>query len=203
MCNATLQVYGGDLYVGVMTVISSIREIATLPVTGVTHSAQPVLGFNYGAKEYGRVKRRSSLPLLLQFYIRPVSADRRWFPGILYPHFLIRMPNSSQQVFRRSAYTFRILYDVAPILRTVDFRRSGQIKKRSFLYFPKSNHRRSADNPAARYVRNGHQRRIRRRTDFQLCRRNCLLWNDAFDDLERIDEIAEREGFLKIERLFI
>ncbi len=80
----------------------------------------------------------------------------------------------------------------------------GKSKKSDlFLYFPKSNYRRSADNPAARYVRNGHQRRIRRRTDFQLCRRNCLLWNDAFDDLERIDEIAEREGFLKIERLFI
>ena len=57
--------------------------------------------------------------------------------------------------------------------------------------------------PAARYVRNGHQRRICRRTNFQLYRRNCLLWNDAFDDLERIDEIAEREEFLKIERLFI
>ncbi len=73
MCNATLQVYGGDLYVGVMTVINSIREIATLPVTGVTHSAQPVLGFNYGAKEYGRVKKAIVFTSLLQFYIRPVS----------------------------------------------------------------------------------------------------------------------------------
>ena len=87
MCNATLQVYGGDLYVGVMTVINSIREIATLPVTGVTHSAQPVLGFNYGAKEYGRVKRRSSLPLYCNFIYDRYLADRRWFPGILYPHF--------------------------------------------------------------------------------------------------------------------
>ena len=88
--------------------------------------------------------------------------------------------------------------------RTVDFRRSGRIQKSDlFLYFPKSNYRCSADSPAARYVWNGNQRRIRRRTNFQLYRRNCLLWNDAFDDLERIDEIAEREEFLKIERLFI
>lgn len=57
MCNATLQAYGGELYVGVMTVINSIREVATMPVTGLSQSAQPVLGFNYGAREYGRVKK--------------------------------------------------------------------------------------------------------------------------------------------------
>lgn len=57
MCNATLRTYGGDLYVGVMTVINSVREVITMPVTGITQSAQPVLGFNYGAGEYKRVKK--------------------------------------------------------------------------------------------------------------------------------------------------
>ena len=57
MYNATLQTYGGDLYVGVMTVINSVREVVSMPVQGVTNSAQPVMGFNYGAKAYGRVKR--------------------------------------------------------------------------------------------------------------------------------------------------
>ena len=56
MCNATLKAYGSDLFVGVMTVINSVREVTTMPITGITQSAQPVLGFNYGAKEYGRVK---------------------------------------------------------------------------------------------------------------------------------------------------
>lgn len=55
-CNATLQTWGGDLYVGVMTVVHSIREIVENLVKGLTSGAQPVLGFNYGAKEYGRVK---------------------------------------------------------------------------------------------------------------------------------------------------
>ena len=56
LCNATLQSYGGDLYVGVMTVVNSVREIIQMPVQGITHGSQPVLGFNYGAGEYGRVK---------------------------------------------------------------------------------------------------------------------------------------------------
>lgn len=57
VCNATLKTYGGDLYVGIMTVINSVREILSLPVNGITSGAQPVLGYNYGAKEYGRVRQ--------------------------------------------------------------------------------------------------------------------------------------------------
>jgi MATE family, multidrug efflux pump len=57
MCNATLHIYGGDLYIGVMTVINSIREVISMPVMGITNSAQPIIGYNYGAKEYERVKK--------------------------------------------------------------------------------------------------------------------------------------------------
>lgn len=55
-CNTMLQSYGGDLYVGIMTVTNSIREIFALPVMGIVNGAQPVISFNYGAKEYKRVK---------------------------------------------------------------------------------------------------------------------------------------------------
>ncbi len=55
VCNATLQQYGGDLYVGVMTVVNSVREVFLLPVHGVTNGSQPVISFNYGAKRYERV----------------------------------------------------------------------------------------------------------------------------------------------------
>lgn len=55
-CNNTLQIYGGDLYVGIMTVTNSVREIFSLPVSGVGNGAQPVISFNYGAKQYARVR---------------------------------------------------------------------------------------------------------------------------------------------------
>lgn len=55
VCNATLKVYGGDLYVGIMTVLNSVREILSLPVSGLTSGAQPVLGYNYGARRFERV----------------------------------------------------------------------------------------------------------------------------------------------------
>lgn len=55
-CNSTLQSYGGDVYVGIMTVTNSVREIFMLPIVGIVNGAQPVISFNYGAKEYKRVK---------------------------------------------------------------------------------------------------------------------------------------------------
>ena len=55
VCNATLQQFGGDLYVGVMTVVNSVREIFLLPVNGISSGGQPVISFNYGAKRYERV----------------------------------------------------------------------------------------------------------------------------------------------------
>lgn len=57
VCNATLQHYGGDLYVGVMTIINSIREVFIMPVHGLTNGSQPVAGYNYGAKLYSRVRQ--------------------------------------------------------------------------------------------------------------------------------------------------
>ena len=57
MYNAMLQRFGGDMYVGIMTVINSVREVISMPVNGMTNSSQPVMGFNYGAGEYGRVRK--------------------------------------------------------------------------------------------------------------------------------------------------
>ena len=59
-CNATLQTWGGDLYVGVMTVIHSVREIAENLVKGLTGGSQPVLGFNFGPGSTTGSKRPSA-----------------------------------------------------------------------------------------------------------------------------------------------
>lgn len=63
-CNTTLQTFGGDLYVGVMTVLTSIREVVQMPVSGLTNGAQPVIGYNYGAKSYDRVRQAIRFTLL-------------------------------------------------------------------------------------------------------------------------------------------
>lgn len=57
VCNKSLKHYGGDDYVTIMTVINSVRAILGLIVSGLTSGSQPVLGFNYGAAKYDRVRK--------------------------------------------------------------------------------------------------------------------------------------------------
>ena len=55
--NSQLQKYGGDLAVGAMTIMSSIMQIILLPANGLTQGAQPIISYNYGAKNIDRVKK--------------------------------------------------------------------------------------------------------------------------------------------------
>ena len=57
VCNVTLKRWGGELYVGVMTVANSVREILSVPVLSISSGANPVLGYNFGARSYDRVKQ--------------------------------------------------------------------------------------------------------------------------------------------------
>lgn len=49
--NSKLQIYGGDLAVGAMTIMSSIMQILFLPLMGLTQGAQPIISYNFGAKK--------------------------------------------------------------------------------------------------------------------------------------------------------
>ena len=56
-CNATLRSFGGDLYISVMTVINSVRQIAQTPVMALSDGASPVISYNYGAGNVPRVRK--------------------------------------------------------------------------------------------------------------------------------------------------
>lgn len=86
-CNSTLQLYGGDLYVGIMTVVNSVREIFMLPVSGIINGAQPVISFNYGAKDYRRVKSG----IRFNTFIGTVYNTAAWGLVLLFPEFLFRI----------------------------------------------------------------------------------------------------------------
>lgn len=56
-CNSTLQQFGGDMYISIMTILNSIREIAQTPANGLTSGSSPVLSFNYGERQYKKVRQ--------------------------------------------------------------------------------------------------------------------------------------------------
>lgn len=55
--NNQLSRFGGDLAIGAMTIMSSIMQIILLPANGLTQGAQPIISYNYGAKNIDRVKK--------------------------------------------------------------------------------------------------------------------------------------------------
>ena len=82
-CNATLQRYGGDLYVGIMTVVNSVREIFMLPLSGMVGGAQPVISYNYGAKAYDRVRSGIRFNTIMGAVYNTVA----WALIVLFPRF--------------------------------------------------------------------------------------------------------------------
>ncbi len=61
--NSSLLRYGGDIAVGAMTILTSVMQFAMLPLQGIAQGAQPILSFNYGAKNSQRVKKTFKLLL--------------------------------------------------------------------------------------------------------------------------------------------
>ena len=61
--NSSLLRYGGDIAVGAMTILTSVMQFAMLPLQGIAQGAQPILSFNYGAKNTTRVKKTFSILL--------------------------------------------------------------------------------------------------------------------------------------------
>lgn len=106
LCNASLQHYGGDLYVGVMTVVNSIREVISMPLSGITNGCQPVLGYNYGAQQYGRIRQgiRFTAAVTVGYSIF------MWLVTLLAPEMLIRIFNDDAELIQAGARAFRIYF---------------------------------------------------------------------------------------------
>jgi len=62
--NSSLLDYGGDIAVGAMTILSSVMQFAMLPMNGIAQGAQPILSYNFGAKNATRVKKTYRLLLI-------------------------------------------------------------------------------------------------------------------------------------------
>lgn len=106
VCNATLQRYGGDVYVGIMTVINSVREIVTMPVMGLTSASQPVIGYNYGAGCYQRVK--SAIRFTAIGCI--VFTTAVWALLFLEPRFFLQMFTQEPEILRQGVSSMRIYF---------------------------------------------------------------------------------------------
>ena len=106
VANRMLLSWGGDVYVGVMTVVNSIREVIMLPASGITSGAEPVMGFNYGAARYDRV-RRCILVTSLSALVYNLLA---WAALMLAPGLLIRVFTNDAAILTAGVPALRTYY---------------------------------------------------------------------------------------------
>ena len=133
-CNNVLAVTGGDLYVSVMTIVSSVRQIIETPLHSLTEGSSPILSFNYGARKPKRVKKAAIVMTLLVLAYSAIA----WGAILLVPEFLIGI-FSSDPVLQADAVPALKLYFAAFIF--MDLQYIGQAtfkalnKKKQAIFF--------------------------------------------------------------------
>lgn len=105
-CNATLRIFGGDLYISVMTVINSVRQIAQTPVMALSDGASPVISYNYGARSVSRVRRSIRFMTQLGFAYTLLI----WGLITLFPDFFIRIFNHDPALLSAAVPSLHIYF---------------------------------------------------------------------------------------------
>lgn len=102
--NASLQRYGGDLAVGAMTVASTVKQMISLPANGIGQGAQPIISFNYGARNVARVKKTVGL----MFAALSAFILCGCVLGELFPETVIRIFNSEEELLGTATWALRV-----------------------------------------------------------------------------------------------
>ncbi len=83
-CNNVLSDVGGDIYISIMTIVNSARQMMETPILAFSEGASPMISFNYGARRYDRIKKSIFIMFVLNFvYTLLVWLVIRFFPAAL------------------------------------------------------------------------------------------------------------------------
>ena len=102
--NSSLQKYGGDIAVGAMTICTTVLQLAWVPAQGIGQGAQPIISYNYGAKNIDRVKTAFKAFLIMCFayvFVFGLSIE-------LFPQFFISLFNDNSQLMETTTWAIRL-----------------------------------------------------------------------------------------------
>ena len=102
--NSSLLKYGGDIAVGAMTILTSVMQFAMLPLQGLGQGAQPIMSYNYGAKNNDRVRKTFQLLLKVSFGYSIVL----WAIVMLFPQMFAMMFTSDNALLSFTSQALRI-----------------------------------------------------------------------------------------------
>lgn len=132
--NNALKTHGGDIALSAMTAINSIAMFFLMPIFGINQGAQPILGYNYGAKQYARVKKTLGLAITAATGICLVAFVLTQFFTVG----MIKLFNNDPALIQVAKPGMRIFLSMLPvigfqIISANYFQATGQAPKAMFL----------------------------------------------------------------------
>ncbi len=101
---SSLARYGGDVAVGAMTVLTSINQLVTMPLSGICQGGQPLISYNYGAKKFDRVKEA----FFCQFFACVGYTTVFWLLLMLFPGFFAGIFTSDAALVEYTGWALKI-----------------------------------------------------------------------------------------------
>ncbi|MCM1244761.1 MAG: MATE family efflux transporter [Roseburia sp.] len=102
--NSGLQKYGGDMYVGALTIMQSVMQFVSIPVGGFTQGVQPIMSYNFGAGNIQRVKKT-----YLTMFIMVMSYS------VLFTGTIMLLPGTFAKLFTNSGELIQLVSGVLPV----------------------------------------------------------------------------------------
>lgn len=98
VCNNVLSTTGGDIYISVMTIVSSIRQLVETPIYAINEGTSPIISYNYGARRPSRVRKAGMVMGIIMLVYTAIM----WSLIILTPDALIRVFSSDTDLIQDS-----------------------------------------------------------------------------------------------------
>ena len=112
ICNNSLKTYGGDLAIGAMATINSVIMMVGMPIVGISQGAQPIIGFNYGAKKYDRAEKALKICTIAA----TIGLTGGWLLVQFVPGPIVSMFNSDASLVSMSVDGIRKYLSMMPLI---------------------------------------------------------------------------------------
>ncbi|NCC13560.1 MAG: MATE family efflux transporter [Spirochaetia bacterium] len=110
--NKTLILHGGDLGIAAMGIVHSLQTLLFMPVIGINQGVQPLISFNFGAKQYDRVKEAAKLGILSATAVILVG----YAVTQLFPRTMVGMFNQDPALLNLGVYALRRWFLLTPLV---------------------------------------------------------------------------------------
>ena len=119
-CNSVLSDVGGDLYVSVMTMVNSARQMMETPILAISEGTSPIISYNYGARRFDKIKRSIAIMVAMDFGYTFIV----WMFIRLFPAAVIGVFSNDKTILADAIPAFNLYFSTFIFMT---FQHSGQV----------------------------------------------------------------------------